>query len=342
MTAWAVLAIQFSSLPQAWMRTLAAVVWGLLAIVTLLFAARSPSARRKSLVLFGVLWLPIAAWIWSIPPSNEGEWQPEVERLATAEVDGDRLTVHNVRNFIYRSTTDFDARWESRTYDLTKLRGVDVFFSDWGKPLHAHLMVSFEFDDPTNPGGASYLCLSIASRKRKGMTHSEVKCVFKQYTVVCTAGDERDLIGVRTHFRRERVYLYRLDRPAAYTRAMLMAYVDRMNGLAAKPEWFNAFTNNCFGTFRFSTADVHGSTMPWHEILFRGLLIHGGFDAFMYAEGEFSTSLAFAELKRQSQVNAKVDASPIGPDFSAKLRAGLPAPLAAPTSPAGRDKPSNR
>src|SRR3954467_12078062 len=86
-------------------------------------------------------------WWYSLRPSNSRDWRPEVARLATAVVDGDRVMIRNVRNFHYRSVEDFDERWEGRSYDLSRLDGLDVFFIYWGAPLIAHTILSWSFDD---------------------------------------------------------------------------------------------------------------------------------------------------------------------------------------------------
>src|SRR5205085_12470139 len=80
-------------------------------------------------------------------PSNDRDWRPDVARLASAEVQGERVTVRNVRNFRYRAVEDFDERWEVRTFDLARLDGLDVFFIDWGAPLINHTILSWSFAD---------------------------------------------------------------------------------------------------------------------------------------------------------------------------------------------------
>ena len=101
-------------------------------------------------------------WWFSIAPSNERDWQPDVARLPSARVEGDIVTVDNVRDFEYRSDTDFTERWETRSYDLSKIEGVDLFISRWGSPLIAHTIMSWEFRD------GPPLAISIETRKEAG------------------------------------------------------------------------------------------------------------------------------------------------------------------------------
>ena len=56
----------------------------------------------------------------------------------------------------------FHARWEDRTYDLSKLDSVDLIAVYWAGKAVAHIMVSFGFQ------GQDYLAVSIETRKEKG------------------------------------------------------------------------------------------------------------------------------------------------------------------------------
>ena len=119
-----------------------------------------------------------------------------------------RVTIQNVRNFKYRSETDYDQRWETRTYNLDQIRGVDLFLSFWGPTQIAHTIVSWEFDD------GQHLAISIETRKAKGESYSALRGFFRQYELYYVVADERDLVGLRTNYRGEQVYLYRIRVPA--------------------------------------------------------------------------------------------------------------------------------
>ncbi len=168
---------------------------------------------------FGLAALLVVAWWSTLQPRNDRNWLPDVAELPTATVEGDQLTIRNVRNFDYRSETDFTPRWEERTYDLSRLRGIDFFLSYWGSPMIAHTIVSWEFDD------GQYLAISIETRKEQGESYSAVRGFFKEYEVYYVVADERDVIRLRTNYRGEQVYLYRLKMPPDRARALLLDYV---------------------------------------------------------------------------------------------------------------------
>jgi Domain of unknown function (DUF4105) len=178
----------------------------------------------------------VVFWWLSLAPSNSRQWTPDVARTARARFEGSRVTIENVRNFKYRSEADYDPRWETRTYNFDRIRGVDLFLSFWG-PVHiAHTIASWEFDD------GQHLAISIETRKEKGESYSALRGFFRQYELYYVIADERDLVGLRTNYRGERLYLYRIRMPASQARALLVDYLNEVNRLVDHPQWYNALT----------------------------------------------------------------------------------------------------
>ena len=270
-----------------------------------------PLWRAALVVLLGLA-LVIGWWLL-IPASNDRDWQPDVARLSTATVDGHRLTVHNVRDFDYRSETDYTQRWETRTFDLDKLKGVDLFLSFWGPTLIAHTIASWEFAD------GSHLAISIEARKAKGQSYSAVRGFFRQFGLYYVVADERDLIRLRTNYRGERVYLYRIKMPAATARALLLNYFADINLLAEHPRWYNALTHNCTTMIRYHMQQVSpGRPWDWR------ILANGYADELAYERGAIDTTLPFAELRARSDITERAKAANQDPRFSERIREGLP------------------
>ena len=180
----------------------------------------------------------VAAWL-AIPPSNTRDWQPDVATLAFADIHGDRVIVHNVRNAEYRTETDYTVRLEDRALDLSQLRSLDVFLVHWGSRLIAHTIMSWGFE------GDRYLAISIETRKEKGEQYSALRGFFRQYELVFVVADERDVVRLRTNVRGEDVHVYRLDVPPEDARRLLLRYLQEINQLREHPEWYNALTDNC-------------------------------------------------------------------------------------------------
>lgn len=304
--AWGALALWFDG-PEG---RLAA---GLLAsgfVAGLLGLRLAPRGRGLSLGWIAAL----ALWWLTIQPRNDRDWLPDVARPATAEVRGDRLEIRNLRNFAYSAGGEQTARWETRTYDLSEIRGVDLFLSFWGPALIAHTIMSWEFEE------GRHLAISIETRKERGEEYSAIRGFFRQFELYYVVADERDVVRLRTNVRGERVFLYRLATPPDQARALLLAYVRELNHLARDPRWYNALTQNCTTTIRFHVRQS-GTRNPWNW----RILVNGRADELLYMRGLVDTSLPIAELRERSAISERARAAGDAPDFSRRIREGLPA-----------------
>ena len=190
-SAWATGALYYD-LPIAWLRTPLALVYGL-AMLAMLFLIK-PRWRAMGLVAAG--FAAVLAWWLTIKPSNTRDWQPDVAQVAWAETNGDEVTLHNVRNNDYRTETDYTARWETRTVRVSQITGLDLAINYWGSPWMAHPIASFQFAD------APPVCFSIETRKQLGQTYSAIGGLYRQFELIYIVADERDVIRVRTNYRK--------------------------------------------------------------------------------------------------------------------------------------------
>ena len=314
MTVWATLAIYYSDLPGERLRIGLAAAFALGTLGAFLFLRN----RRRTLLGFLAAFAILLLWWASIAPSNRRDWQPEVAVLPYATQDGDLVTLHNVRNFDYRTEQDFVARYDQRTFDLRRLDAVDLIAVYWAGDAIAHVMVSFGF-------AGEHVAISIETRKEKGEAYSSIAGFFKQYELVYVVGDERDLVRVRTNYRRpeELVYVYRTRMNPTNARRLFLEYMQRINLLNERPEFYNTLTTNC-------TTDVWSLTRALSDRvpLDWRVLLSGYFPEYAYDLGSLDTSLPFAELKARSLVNDKAHAADQDPDFARRIREGLPRPQA--------------
>jgi hypothetical protein len=229
-------------------------------------------------------------------------------------MDGDRVTVHNLRNCDYRSETDYANCWSDRTLYLSHIRAADFFLTNWGIPFASHPIVSFQFGDN------DHVAFSIEARYKTGQAYSTILGFFRQYGLIFITADERDVIRLRTNYRKdEEVYMYRIEVQPEVARALFLTYVTYLNKLKNHPEWYNALTRNCTTTLdRQLAADVN-NPQPWSY----QLLLNGTLDKLLYDRGRlFAGGLSFPELKQREHINAAAQAADPSPDFSALIRAG--------------------
>jgi len=302
--AWGALALSIDG-PGRW----AAALFAALGLALLVLARRRVLAR----VAWAALVAGLFAWWFSLAPRNDRVWLPDVSRLPASRLEGGRLSFSNVRNFDYRSESDFTPRWEERAYDLAGVVGVDLFLCDWGAAGIVHTILSWEFAD------GRHLAVSIETRKERGESYSALRGFFRRYELYYAVADERDLVGVRTRFRGERLRLYRLDTPPEEARDLLLSYARRIDRLPTDPAWYNALSHNCTTTVRLHTTEL-GVARPWDW----RLLANGRVDELLYERGSVNTTLPFADLRAASDVTQVALDAYDAPDFSARIRAALP------------------
>jgi hypothetical protein len=241
-------------------------------------------------------------------------WQPEVAQLPWAEIRGDEVTLHNLRHCEYRSATDFTPRFEMRTVRLSQITGIDMFINYWGSPWMAHPIVSFQFAE------GPPVCFTIETRKEQGESYSAIGGIYRQYELICIAADERDVIRVRTNFRKgEDAYLYHTKITPARARERFLEYVGTINDLRERPRWYNAVTTNCTTAIR--AQHPASERMPWDW----RMLVNGKADEMLFERGLIVTDgLAFAELRQKALINAAAQAADASPDFSRLIRVDRP------------------
>jgi len=308
-TAWAAGALYFD-LPIAWLRAPLALIYGLAMLGALFFV----KGRWRALGVVAAGFIVVLAWWCTIKPSNEGNWQPDVAQLAWADVNGDEVTLHNVRNCDYRTETDYDARWETRTVRISQITGADLAINYWGSPWIAHPIVSFQFAD------AAPLCFSIETRKQAGQSYSAIRGLYRQFGLIYVVADERDVIRLRTNYRHgEDIYIYRTTMTPAQARERFQEYLRSLNLMRYHPRWYNAITTNCTTSIR----DQHppGERIPWDW----RLLLNGKADELMFERHTIVTAgLPFSELKARSLIDARAKDADASADFSRLIRVGLP------------------
>lgn len=305
--AWTYGALSFD-FPVAGLRTPLAILFALSALAALILVR--PRWKAKVGVVATVAL--VLGWWLTLKPSNTSNWQPDVAQAAWAEINGDLVTLHNVRNCDYRTEEDYTARWETRTLDLSKLTGIDIGIDYWGSPYMAHPMLSFQFAD------ALPVVMSIETRKKMGQSYSAIGGLYRQYDLIYLATDERDAFRVRTNYRKgEEIYLYRTTVTPAEARGRFMEYLNEMNVMRDKPRWYNAITTNCTTAIRSQHSDR--PPFDWR------MLVNGYMDELLYEKGFIVTdSLPFPELKKRALINPAAQAADKSPDFSRLIREGRP------------------
>ncbi|NJN05246.1 MAG: DUF4105 domain-containing protein, partial [Rhodobacteraceae bacterium] len=293
----------------AWLRVPVATVYLLAVLAVWILVKRRWLAAGITIGTFGI----VLVWWLTLQPSNDRDWQPDMAVLPYAEIEGDKVTLRNIRNCDYRSETDFDVRHYDKTFDLGKIRTVDLYMVYWGAPYMAHTMMSFGFE------GGDYVCFSIETRKENGEGYSAVKGLFRQFELSYIVADERDVVRLRTNYRQvQDVHLYRLRGSPEQARDFFLDYVHGINRLHRSPEWYNALTENCTTGIRMQRAVADRMPLDWR------MLANGYGNELLHERGMIDTSLPVAELKERCHINARGRAADQAADFSLQIRKDIP------------------
>jgi Domain of unknown function (DUF4105) len=287
----------------------------LYAVILIVIVAKYKLHLRSALLCLGCFCLVLAWWL-NLRPTNIGDWQPDVDRPAWVEIDGDRMVIHNLRNCDYRTETDYSNCWSDRAVNLSDLRGVDLFFTTWGVRWIGHPIVSFQFGDN------QHVAFSIEARYKGSQAYSAILGFFRQYELIFVVADERDVIRLRTNFRKdEEVFLYHARLNSESARGIFLTYVRYLNQLKDHPEWYNALTRNCTTTLDKPISKEVANPQPWNY----QFLVNGTLDELLYDRGRLVTDgLTFKELKTRAHINATAKAADNSPEFSAIIRINRP------------------
>lgn len=309
---WVALALLYAGHSNELLRNALATVFAVLTLAVLI-ALFFRAWRRRAITGYSVLLVAALVWWSTIEPSNDRAWQTDVAVLPSATVDGDGVTVHNIRNFDYRSEFDYTPNYYDKRFDLRELTGVDVIAVYWMGPAIAHVFLSFEFNH------ADHLAISIETRKEKGEAYSTIKGFFRQYELYYVVADERDVVRLRTNYRHdpvEDVYVYRSAGDIANGRRLFMEYIRQINALTTQPEFYNTLTTNCT-TSIWLNARVNAQHLPMNW----KILVSGYLPQFLYEHGRLEThGLNFSDLQQQVHVNARALAAGDAADFSQRIR----------------------
>ncbi|MCK0197882.1 DUF4105 domain-containing protein [Ancylobacter sp. 6x-1] len=253
-------------------------------------------------VALGLAVLLLAAWWSTILPSNDREWAPDVAHGVTGEVEGEDVTLHDVRFFDWHSADEGTPRWETRYYHLDQLQGVELFSSVWSNPAIAHTLIGFVFAD------GARVVFSAEVRRGRDQAFSEIGGFFKAFELVLIAADPDDIIRLRTDLRRERVSRFALDLTREQSRALFLSYVAMGNRLAAAPEFYQTLTTNCTTViFKLARMIDPGIPRDWR------ILVSGYLPDYLYDHDIIRTDLPLDEVKRQAVIAPGTRWTPAAP-----------------------------
>ncbi len=258
------------------------------------------------------LFITIAITRLVTTPSNEREWSVDQAVLPYAEIDGSTVSIHNIRNFIYTSTSTYTPQYYDKTYDLTTLKKVWYVVEPFpGVPGSAHTFLSFEFENDV------FLAISIEVRKEKGELFNTFLGLFNKYELMYVLGDERDLIKLRTNYRKDPVYVYPASVSQENAQKLFIDMLTRANTLKEHPEFYNTITSSCMSNI---VEHINAQRPGYLSPLSLALLFPRYSARYAYELGLIDTALPFKEARERYFINDRAEKYVDNPSFSRKIR----------------------
>lgn len=295
------------------------IFWACLALsLTGFFITRAVFRRRTDLAVYLVCFGLALGWYFAMPAKNDRIWHDEVAKIIQFEQQGDRVTLHNVRNFNWHTIDKYDIRWETRQYNLNELESFDIIISDWGLNKIVHTMASFGFKDGRK------LSFSIEIRKEAHESFSAIGGFFRQFELGLVVGDEKDLLYSRTNVRGEDVYIYPVNLSKESMQKLFLLYLEKGESLNHEAKWYNTLTSNCSTLIFDMMVQIEPIPIDYRALL-AGLL-----PEYLLDEQAIDTRYTAKQWRTMAHANphvvhlTKTDMN--SNDFSMLIRQGLPKP----------------
>lgn len=266
--------------------------------------------KHKKLSVFLFLVLLFGLWHFSKTPSNDRMWALDQQVLPYAELFGDEITVHNIRNFSYESTSEYTPDYYDKTFNLNELNSVDYIVEPFGSIGAAHTFVSFGFST------GDYLAVSVEIRKEIGESFSPLRGLLRNYELMYVVADERDVVKLRTNYRKDDVYLYPVSTTPEKMRQLFVDMLTRVNDLKEQPEFYNTLTNTCTTNIADHVNEITPSRIPWDL----RLLFPENSDELAYELGLLDNSIPLKELRERHLINEKAEKYADLAEFSKLIR----------------------
>jgi len=271
----------------------------------------------KKIFYFFIIVIVLIACLFAIvhfltKPSNDRGWNEDQDILPTAEINGDQVSIRNIRNFSYASTTSYTANYYNKTYDVSKIKKVWYIVEPFsGIPGSAHTFLSFEFENN------QFVSISVEIRKEKGESYDPLKGLFNAYELMYVIADERDAVKLRSNYRKDLVYVYPINTTVEKARDLFLDMINRANDISQHPEFYNTITNTCTTNIVAHVNKITPRRVPFFNLR---ILLPANSDKLAYDLGLIDTDLSFENARTRYFINDRALKYADDPNFSLKIR----------------------
>lgn len=246
-----------------------------------------------------------------VRPSNDRDWATDQALLPYADIEGNNVTIHNIRNFSYKTTDDYTPAYYDKTFDLEKIKNVYFIVEPFsGYAGAAHTFLSFEFE------GDNFVSISVEIRKEKGESFSAGEGLLRQYELMYVVADERDAVKLRSNYRKDKVYMYPAVTTPEKMRTIFLSMIGDVNALKESPVFYNTLTSNCTTNIAKHINKVTPGRVSWNPTF----LLPENSDRYAYEQGLIDNTIPLEDLRAKHYINDLAEKYADSPDFSLKIR----------------------
>ena len=262
-------------------------------------------------LIIGTLVIVYVVFALFTPPKTDRDWNTDQIVEPKISIDGDVVSIKNIRNFTYRTTSDYTPGYYDKTFNLDEIKSVDFMVEPFStNPGAAHTLLTFGFND------GSHVAISVEIRKEKGESFSAIKGLLRQYELTYVIADEHDVIGLRANYRHDQVFLYPIKTDKEKIRNLFLDMIARADKLQREPEFYNTLTSTCT-----TNLVSHVNKLVPDRISFDyRILLPGYSDRYAYELGLIDTDLPFEQARTKFNINARAEKYADSPDFSKMIR----------------------
>lgn len=253
----------------------------------------------KYIALFFIfVFVVLALYLCLKNPSLDRNWNTDQKILPEVSFSGNVASIKNIRNFDYKTTSDYIVNYYDRDYNLDEIESLYYIiepFSDYDWP--AHTMLSFGFSN------GDYITISAEIRKEVGESFSAFWWLMKEYEMVYMIWDENDLVKLRANYRKDEVIMYPIKTSQEKIKSLFVSMLNRANELWKTPEFYNTITNNCTTSILKHTnalrKENNDSQISWSI----EALLPSHSDKIIYDLWLINTSLSLEEARKYYKIN---------------------------------------
>ena len=270
--------------------------------------------KKKFLLTFMLLIVSIAPFIKKMcsfrKASNNKNWSLDQKILPEISIDGDSVTIRNIRYCKYTSESKYVCDYYNKTFKVSELTGLSYIVEPFYIFGAAHTFVSFCFNDE------DYVAISVEIRKKVGQTFSAFGGLFNRNELMYVISDERDIIKLRSNYRNNKVYVYPVKVSKEKIQDLFVDMVKRAKKLKEKPEFFNTVLSACTTNIVDHVNKISKGLIPNDYRIW----IPENADEFAYELGLLGKDFSFAKLRKRHLINKQAEKYVDSENFSREIR----------------------